>query len=72
MIRERQAEGIAAAKERDTCERDPKLARRQVGEVRERVEAGVAKARLACDLGVSRTTLYRALGGSGIYGRQGA
>ena len=37
------------------------------GEVRERVEAGVAHARVARELGVSRTTLYAALSGSGAY-----
>lgn len=33
----------------------------------ERVEAGVAHARVAWELGVSRTTLYAVLSGSGAY-----
>ena len=39
----------------------------QITEARERVEAGVAHARVARELGVSRTTLYAALSGSGAY-----
>ena len=68
MIRERQAEGIAIAKAKGKYEREPKLNAEQVRDARKRVEAGVPKAKVARELGVSRTTLYHALAGQGIYG----
>lgn len=64
LIRERQAEGIALAKERGIYKgRKPALTPEQVTEARERVSAGVPKAAIARELGVSRQTLYAALGG---------
>ena len=66
-IRERQAEGIAVAKRNGTYARAPKLALDQVAEARERIDAGVPKALVARDLGVSRQTLYAALHGTGKY-----
>lgn len=66
-IRERQAEGIAAAKVRGVYERRAKLSAEQVQEARERVGAGVPKSVVARDLGVSRQTLYTALAGAGRY-----
>ena len=45
----------------------PKLALDQIAEARERIYAGVPKALVARDLGVSRQTLYAALTGSGKY-----
>ncbi|TFD23821.1 recombinase family protein [Cryobacterium sp. TMT2-23] len=66
-IRERQAEGIAIAKRDGKYEKAPKLGLEQIAEARERVEAGVPKALVARDLGVSRQTLYAALNGSGKY-----
>lgn len=68
LIRERQAEGIAIAKARGKYDREPKLTPEQVAEARTRIEAGVPKAKVARDLGVSRTTIYRALAGEGVYG----
>ena len=68
MIRERQAEGIAIAKAGGKYDREPKLTADQVAAARARVESGVSKSRVARELGVSRTTLYRALAGEGIYG----
>lgn len=68
MIRERQAEGIAIAKAKGKYEREPKLNAEQVRDARKRVEAGVPKAKVARELGVSRTTLYHALAGQGVYG----
>lgn len=68
-IRERQAEGIALAKDRGVYDRAPKLALEQIEAARERVAGGVPKAVVARDLGVSRATLYAALAGSGRYGR---
>ena len=66
-IKERQAEGIALAKQRGAYERAPKLDQEQVAEVRQLVNAGIPKARIARDLGVSRQTLYTALAGKGRY-----
>lgn len=66
-IRERQAEGIAIAKKKGTYAHTKRLSPQQITEARERVEAGVAHARVARELGVSRTTLYAALSGSGAY-----
>lgn len=66
-IRERQAEGIAIAKKKGVYARTKRLTPEQIAEARERVEAGVAHARVARELGVSRTTLYTALSGSGAY-----
>ena len=66
-IRERQAEGIAIAKRNGVYERAPKLSAEQIAHARERVEADVPKAKVARDLGVSRQTLYSALGRKGTY-----
>lgn len=66
-IRERQAEGIAIAKKKGVYARTKRLSPEQIAEARERVKAGVAHARVARELGVSRTTLYAALSGSGAY-----
>lgn len=62
LIRERQAEGIALAKERGVYKgRKPSLSAEQVAYARERVADGIPKAKVARDLGVSRQTLYTAL-----------
>lgn len=62
LIRERQAEGIAIAKANGVYKgRKPALSAEQVGIAKERVEAGVPKAVIARELGVSRQTLYNAL-----------
>jgi len=72
-IRERQAEGIALAKDRGVYDRAPKLTVEQIAAARERIAGGVPKAVVARDLDVSRATLYAALAGSGRYARaQGA
>lgn len=67
-IRERQAEGIAIAKRKGVYARGPKLSAEQIASGRERIRGGVAKSVVARDLGVSRSTLYAALGGTGRYG----
>lgn len=62
MIRERQQDGITAAKQRGTYTgRMPALTTAQVQEVRRRVGEGVPKTRIAADLGIGTTTLYSAL-----------
>lgn len=66
-IRERQAEGIALAKKKGTYDRVPKLDPEQIADARQRISEGVPKAKVACDMGVSRQTLYSALNGSGKY-----
>lgn len=59
LIRERQAEGIAAAKTRGVYRgRKPSLTRAQAAELAARVAAGEAIAALARELGVSRQTVY--------------
>lgn len=67
LIRERQADGIAAAKKRGVYDRAPALSPDQIEQARERIAAGVPKTTVARDLGVSRMTLYRALDGVGRY-----
>lgn len=65
LIRERQAEGIRAAKARGVYRgRKPALTHEQVEEARDRMAQGVPKATVARDLGVTRQTLYAALGKS--------
>lgn len=62
LIRERQAEGIAVAKANGVYKgRAKALSAEQVEQAREQVEAGIPKAKVARDLGVSRQTLYTAL-----------
>lgn len=63
IIRERQAEGIARAKERGVYKgRTRALTYEQVAQARTCVNAGVPKAEVARRLGVERTTLYSYLG----------
>lgn len=62
LIRERQREGIALAKQRGAYRgRKKALSTDQVVELLERVSAGVPKAAIARDLGISRETLYQYL-----------
>ena len=65
LIRERQAEGIAAAKKRGVYQgrrgRGRSLTPQQVEQARQRIRDGVPKAKIARDLGINRSTLYRAL-----------
>lgn len=62
LIRQRQAEGIAAAKKRGVYKGRPRtLDAEQVGSVRAAVLAGTPKAQVAREHGIGRTTLYRYL-----------
>ena len=62
IIRERQAEGIAIAKAKGKYKgRKRVLTAEQVDKARARIEAGEGPSVIARNLGVSRSTLYRAL-----------
>jgi len=62
LIRERQREGIALAKQRGTYRgRKKALSSEQVAELRQRASAGEQKSKLARELGISRETLYQYL-----------
>ena len=66
IIRERQAEGIARAKERGVYKGRAKvLTDEQLAQARECVGEGVPKAEVARRLGIGRTTLYSYLSQSG-------
>ena len=68
LIRERQREGIALAKERGVYRgRARRLDAEQVAEARRLAAAGVPKAKIARDLGCSRQVLYNAIAGTGAY-----
>ena len=60
LIRERQREGIALAKQRGAYRgRKKSLSDEQVAELKRRVAAGEQKAKLAREFGISRETLYQ-------------
>jgi len=62
LIRERQREGIALARQRGAYRgRRKVLSPEKVAELRERAGAGVTKAKLAREYGISRDTLYEYL-----------
>lgn len=62
LLRERQREGIAAAKARGAYRgRRPSLTPAQVSDLRARAEAGEAKTALAKAFGISRETVYQYL-----------
>jgi DNA invertase Pin-like site-specific DNA recombinase len=62
LIRERQREGIALAKQRGVYRgRKKALSSEQAAELRQRAAAGERKAKLARELGISRETLYQYL-----------
>src|SRR5437660_7920882 len=66
LLRERQREGIALAKQRGAYRgRKKALAAEAVAELQRRVAAGEKKAHIARDLGISRETLYQYLRASG-------
>ena len=62
LIRERQKEGIALAKQRGAYQgRKQKLSDEDIYLLKSRVESGEQKAQLARELGISRETLYKYL-----------
>ena len=62
LIRERQREGIAIAKQRGAYRgRKRSLSDGMVAELMQRVAGGEQKAAIARDLGISRETLYQYL-----------
>ena len=62
MIRERQREGIAAARKKGRqIGAKPKLTATQVQILKQRVEAGENRSALAREFGISRQTLYNAV-----------
>lgn len=69
-IRERQAEGIAAAKAAGRYKRAVVLSEEQICFARDKVALGVPKASIARELGVSRPTLDAALNGTGAYAKK--
>lgn len=69
IIRARQEEGIALAKERGIYKgRKPKLTPDELRTARERRALGVPLSRLAQDFGIAKTTMADALAGVGVYG----
>src|SRR5215204_2223248 len=62
LIKERQREGIALAKRRGAYRgRKKSLSPQEVAELRQRVAAGISKAQVAREGGISRQTLYQYL-----------
>ena len=62
LIKERQSEGIALAKQRGAYKgRKKALSEEQISELRQRAEAGEHKAKLAREFKVSRETIYQYL-----------
>jgi DNA invertase Pin-like site-specific DNA recombinase len=62
LIRERQREGIALARQRGAYRgRKRSLNHEQVAEMKRRIEAGESKAKVARDFGISRETVYQYL-----------
>ena len=62
LIRERQREGIALAKQRGAYRgRKRSLSGKDIAEVRRRIDAGEKKAKVAREYGISRETLYQYL-----------
>lgn len=62
LIRERQREGIALAKQRGAYRgRKKSLNSEQIAALKQRIDAGEQKASLARDFGISRETLYQYL-----------
>ena len=61
IIRERQADGIARAKARGVYKGRAPVPDEKIGHARELIAQGIPKARVARDLGISRSSLYKYL-----------
>ncbi len=61
IIRERQAEGIARAKARGVYKGRKPVPAEKIDQARKLISQGVPKARVARDLGISRSSLYKYL-----------
>lgn len=61
IIRERQAEGIARAKARGVYKGRKPVPDEKIEQARQLISQGVPKARVARDLGISRSSLYKHL-----------
>ncbi len=62
LLRERQREGIALAKQRGAYRgRKKSLTGEQVAEMQRRLAGGATKAQVARDLGITRETVYQYL-----------
>jgi len=62
LIKERQREGIAQAIKRGVFKgRKKSLSQAEVAELRQRIAAGMSKAQVAREFGISRETLYKYL-----------
>jgi DNA invertase Pin-like site-specific DNA recombinase len=65
LIKERQREGIAQAKKRGAFKgRKKSLSQAEVAEMRQQIAAGMSKAQVARESGISRQTLYQYLRGA--------
>ena len=63
LINERRKEGMAAAKAAGKqIGAKPKLVEQDIKTIKERLAAGESNKAIAADLGISRTTLYKAIG----------
>ena len=62
IIRERQADGIAQAKARGVYKGRAPVPDEKIERARELIAQGIPKARVARDLGISRSSLYKYLG----------
>lgn len=62
MMLERQREGIAKAKQEGRYKGRAPTVARQAGDIRARVQAGQKPARIARELGIARSSVYRMLG----------
>ncbi len=59
LIKERQKEGIAIAKKAGKYKgRKPSLTAEQIEEIKKQIQAGIPKAKIARDYGVTRQTIY--------------
>ena len=64
LIKERQLEGIAMAKRRGAFKgRKKSLSQAEVAEILQRIEAGMSKAQVAREFGISRETLSKYIRG---------